>query len=160
MTNVIGTFGGQKAKHYRLAAAFVACFSVWTSTASSEPAQSANNRQYAALQSFSEDFGSRFTKGYFVSETGQCLVTLTVAKKGEQDIPASQTAERVHLFLNPGQMAGLDSEGQSVTFTCGRNATALTVDRGVRDAPMASQKSDTSNEDTSSDVIYSYLRQW
>ena len=125
MTNVIGGFGLRKTEHYKLAVAFVACLS-WTTAASNEPVRSADKTQYAALQSFSQNFGSKYTREYFVSETGKCFVTLTVAQKRRLwGASSDQPAEPIHLFLDPGQMAGLDSEeGQSVTFTCAKDAVA------------------------------------
>ena len=93
------------------------------------------------LQSFSHEFGSKFASGYFLSETGKCLVTLMLAEKSDPEAPSGLTAARVRLTLNPGQMAGLDSEeGQSVNFTCARDATALVVDKGERTALAASQE--------------------
>ena len=159
MTNVIGAFGLRKAEHYKLAAAFVACLS-WTTAASSEPVRSADKTQYAALQSFSQDFGSKSTSGYFVSETGKCFVTLTVAQKKALGSPSGQPAEPIHLFLDPGQMAGLDSEeGQSVTFTCAKDAAALIVDSGERNTSMAPKKPAPADED-SAKIDWEVYRQW
>jgi len=82
---------------------------------------------------------------------------LTIAKK---ESPVGQAAERIRFFLNPGQMAGLDSEeGQSVTFTCGKNAAALLINSGARDALMASKKRALSNED-STEIDWDVYRQW
>ena len=64
--------------------------------------------------------------GYFVDQAASCGVTLMVYEKGDPDAALSTTATRVRLALNPGQMAGLDSEeGRSLNFTCGGGATAL-----------------------------------
>jgi hypothetical protein len=57
-----------------------------------------------------------------------------VAEKNPDDQPLPFTAARVRLILNPGQIAGLDSEeGRSLNFTCGEDATTLLVDVGERD---------------------------
>ena len=158
MTNIIRAFGVKTSEHFILATAFVACLSTWASTASSDPPQRTNKTQYAALQSFSQDFGSKSTSGYFVSETGKCFVTLTIAKKMAPESPAGQPAERISLLLNPGQMVGLDSEeGQSMTFTCAKNASALMVNSGEKDALMASQK--RANEDSTA-IDWDVYRQW
>ena len=110
----------------------------WTMPALGEPVV---RTEYGALESFSSEFGSKFASGYFVSDTSKCLVTLMVTEKHDPEFPASTTATRVRLELNPGQMAGVDSEeSQSLNFTCASNATALVVDRGERDALMAYQK--------------------
>lgn len=110
----------------------------WTMPALGEPVV---RTQYGALESFSSEFGSKFASGYFLSQTGKCLVTLMVTEKQDPDLPAKTTAARFRLELNPGQTAGVDSEErQSLHFTCARGATALVVDRGERDALMAYQK--------------------
>jgi len=160
MTNIFRAFEIKTPEQYILTAAFVVCLSTWASAASSDPAHGMNKTQYAALQSFSQDFGSKSTNGYFVSETGQCFVMLTIAKKKAPESPVGQAAERISFFLNPGQVAGLDSEeGQSVTFTCGKNAAALLINSGARDALMASKKRALSNED-STEIDWEVYRQW
>jgi hypothetical protein len=142
MTNGAGAFGCKTKRHLTfsaVASTVALCLCAWTSAASSEPAPGVNRAHYEALQSISHEFGSKFTSGYFVSETGKCLVTLMVAENNNSEL--GQTAARVRLMLTPGQMAGLDSEeGQSLNFTCAPDATALVVDRGERDALMAYQK--------------------
>ena len=154
MTNV------STAQHLRSAATFALCLCAWTSAASSEPAASVNRARYEALQSVSHEFGSKFTSGYFVSETGKCRLTLMVAERSDPEHPSGQTAARVRLVLNPGQTAGLDSEeGQSVNFTCGDNATVLMVDRGEREALVASQRRMPSSV-SSAAVDRESLRQW
>ena len=42
--------------------------------------------------------------------------------------------------MDPGQIAGLDSEeGRSLNFTCGEDATTLVVDYGERSKLLAQQ---------------------
>jgi hypothetical protein len=161
MTNAAQASGADKAGRYRLAAAaFVACLSTCASSASSEPSRSPSRTEYASLQSFSRDFGSKSTSGYFVSDTGKCFVTLTVIPKREGDSSLGQAGERVRLFLNPGQMAGLDSEeGQSVTFTCGKNAAALMVDRSASDA-LTAFKTHAPSNDAFTEIDWDVYRQW
>jgi hypothetical protein len=44
-------------------------------------------------------------------------------------------------MLNPGQIAGLDSEeGRSLNLTCGEGATSLLVDVGERDRLVELQR--------------------
>jgi hypothetical protein len=138
-------------EHYILAA-LVACLSTWTSAASSEGTVSA---RYGVLQNFSHVFGSKFTTGYFVSEKGKCLVTLRLTLNTDPETPWGRTSgAHVRLLLNPGQMAGLDSEeGQSLNLTCTTNATALIVDSGAKDALIATQKRAVSNDDFAEFVI-------
>ncbi len=98
--------------------------------------------RYEALQSIGYEFGSKFTSGYFVSHAGACVVTLMVIERSPSDQPLPVTAARVRLVLNPGQIAGLDSEeGRSLNFTCGAGAAALIVDTGERDRLVALQRS-------------------
>lgn len=85
MTNVV------TAQHLT-AATFALCLCAWTSAASSEPAASVNRPRYEALQSISHEFGSKFTSGYFVNETGTCRLTLMVAERSDPEHPSGQTA--------------------------------------------------------------------
>jgi hypothetical protein len=65
-----------------------------------------------------------------------------VTEKSNTEQSSPRTAARVRLILNPGQIAGLDSEeGQSLNFACGENATSLFVDAGERTRLMALQYS-------------------
>jgi hypothetical protein len=98
--------------------------------------------RYQPLQSISYEFGSKFTSGYFVHHSGRCLVTLMVLEKSPPEQALSYTAARVRVHLNPGQVAGLDSEeGKSLNFTCGPGASAILVDTGERDRLIALQRS-------------------
>jgi hypothetical protein len=77
--------------------------------------------------------------GYFVQRNSVCLVTLMIAEKTDADLP-SPTATRVRVMLDPGQVAGLDSEeGRSLSLTCGEDAATLVVSYGERDKLMAQQ---------------------
>ena len=119
--------------------AFATCLGVCIPAAL---AQSVTQKQasYEPLQAISYEFGSKFTSGYFVHHSGKCLVTLMVVEKGAPEQP--YTAARVRLHLNPGQIAGLDSEeGPSLNFTCGADASALLVDTGERGRLVALQRS-------------------
>jgi hypothetical protein len=155
MTNITRVFGENTLQKYRLAAAFTvifaACLSTSSSAASSDRVISA---RYGALQSFSQQFGSKLASGYFVREIDRCLVTLKIAEKGNAESQSGQAAAQVRLVLNPGQMAGLDSEeGQSLNLTCSTNATVLILDSGGNDALMATQKRALSDNDFSEFVI-------
>jgi hypothetical protein len=71
--------------------------------------------------------------GYFVKHGSTCLVTMMIAEKGDLDRPRLSTAARVRLRLDPGQIAGLDSEeGRSINLTCGEGAETLLVRVGDR----------------------------
>ena len=65
-----------------------------------------------------------------------------IAERNDPEQPSPLTAARLRVVLNPGQIAGLDSEeGRSLNFTCGDNAAALFVDKGDREQLLASQGS-------------------
>ena len=94
---------------------------------------------YRPIQSISYEFGSKAMSGYFVQRNSVCLVTLMIAEKTDPDLP-SPTAARVRVMLDPGQVAGLDSEeGRSLSLTCGEDAATLVVSYGERDKLMAQQ---------------------
>lgn len=69
--------------------------------------------------------------GYFIQEDRACQVMLMIAEKGDSEISLAPSPTRVRLALNPGQIAGLDSEeGRSLNVTCGADAATLIVDTG------------------------------
>lgn len=62
-----------------------------------------------------------------------------IIERSDSDLPSS-TAARVRIMLDPGQVAGLDSEeGGSLNFTCGEGAATLAVDYGERSKLVAQQ---------------------
>ena len=96
--------------------------------------------EYLPIQSISYEFGSKFMSGYFVQQAATCFVALMIIEKSDPEAVLPATATRVRLVLNPGQIAGLDSEeGRSLNFTCGKDATTLLVDVGERDTLVALQ---------------------
>lgn len=101
---------------------------------------SEGSARYRPIQSISYNFGSKTMSGYFVRRDSVCVVALMVIEKGDPDRPPPLTATRVRLMLDPGQVAGLDSEeGGSINFTCGEDAAALVVDYGERSKLVAQQ---------------------
>lgn len=116
--------------------------SIWGCGAALAGPATQGHAQYRPIQSVSYEFGSKFTSGYFVRRAGKCHVSLMVTEKSNPEQPSPPTVARVRLILNPGQIAGLDSEeGQSLNFTCGDNAAALFVDAGDRAQLVALQNS-------------------
>ena len=94
---------------------------------------------YRPIQSISYTFGSKTASGYFLQRNSVCLVTLMIAEKTDPDLPSS-TAARVRVMLDPGQVAGFDSEeGRSISFTCGEDAATLVVSYGERDKLLSQQ---------------------
>jgi hypothetical protein len=101
---------------------------------------------YLPIQSMSYEFGSKAMRGYFVSQGSVCVVTLMIIERSDLESPSPKTATRVRLMLDPGQIAGLDSEeGRSLNFTCEEEAASLVVDYGERSQLMAQQGTAISN---------------
>jgi hypothetical protein len=122
------------------AAAIAASFWSSGSAVSGESrSQEEGDALYRPIQSISYEFGSKAVSGYFVQRNSVCLVTLMIAERTDADLP-SPTAARVRVMLDPGQVAGLDSEeGRSLSLTCGEDAATLVVSYGERDKLMAQQ---------------------
>jgi hypothetical protein len=97
--------------------------------------------RYLPTQNVSYEFGSKSVSGYFVQEAATCVVTLMISEKSNPDLSPPLSSVRVRLTLDPGQIAGLDSEeGRSLNVACGKGATTLLVDVGERDKLVALQK--------------------
>jgi hypothetical protein len=116
--------------------------SLWASAASGQSQAPAKGEgKYAPIESIRYDFGSKSMSGYFVEQAARCVVMLMVYEKRDPDAAPTSTATRVRLVLDPGQMAGLDSEeGRSLNFTCGEGATALLVEAGEREKLIELQR--------------------
>jgi hypothetical protein len=103
------------------------------------PPEKEGDALFKPIQSISYTFGSKAVSGYFVQQNSVCLVTLMIIERSDPDLP-SPTAARVRIMLDPGQVAGLDSEeGRSLNFTCGEGATTLVLDYGERSKLLARQ---------------------
>jgi hypothetical protein len=120
-----------------VAAALAASLCSSGQAVSGEPVE--GDALYLPIQSISYTFGSKIASGYFVQRNSVCLVTLMIDEKTDPDLP-SPTAARVRVMLDPGQVAGVDSEeGHSLSFTCGDDAATLVVSYGERDKLMEKQ---------------------
>jgi hypothetical protein len=120
--------------------ALAVCMSAIASNAFAQSSITQSQERYRALQNLSHEFGSKFASGYFEARAGACLVTLMVIERSPPDEPLPLTATRLRLTLNPGQIAGLDSEeGRSLNFTCEEGAARLLVDVGERGRLMELQ---------------------
>lgn len=97
--------------------------------------------RYLPIQAITQEFGSKSVGGYFLSQSNKCLVTLMLMEKIDPDAPPpAETATRIRLVLEPGQIAGFDSDqGKSVNVTCGQDAASLTVDVGSREQLVSRQ---------------------
>ena len=114
--------------------------SLWPSAlaVSGEP-QNEGSARYLPIKSISYTLGSKVMSGYFVQQNSVCLVTLMIIENTDSG-PPSPTAARVRIMLDPGQVAGLDSEeGRSLNLTCGEGAATLVVDYGERSKLLAQQ---------------------
>ena len=99
---------------------------------------------YLPIQSISHEFGSKTMSGYFVQQSDTCFVALMVIEKRAPDALSAESATRVRLVLNPGQIVGLDSEeGRSLNLTCGENAATMLLDVGDRNTLVAHQEAAT-----------------
>ena len=115
-------------------------FSASGPAVSGESSQTEGYSQFLPVQSISYEFGSKAMRGYFVQEGEVCLVTLMIIEKIDPARLSPVTAARVRLMLDPGQVAGLDSEeGGSVNIACGTGATTVTVDYDDRPKLVARQ---------------------
>lgn len=104
------------------------------------PPESEGSARYLPIQSISYTFGSKTVGGYFVQQNSVCRVVLMISERSDPEAP-SPTAARVRIMLDPGQVAGLDSEeGRSLNFTCGEDAATLVVDYGERAKLLAQQR--------------------
>ena len=131
-------------KHLRfctLAGAAAAILIAGDLAASSETPKPADGlTRYRHMQGFSYTFGTKFTSGYFVKKSGRCFLTLMIVEKPDPDTQPPATAARFRILLNPGQIAGLDSEeGGSLNFTCDAAAEALKVELGERERLVTRQ---------------------
>ncbi len=104
----------------------------WIPPASSgSPTPAEGESQYLPVQSISYAFGSKSLSGYFVQKSSTCRVMLMISEKRDPEESPLPSAARVRLVLNPGQIAGLDSEeGRSLNFTCGEDGAKLLVQTG------------------------------
>jgi hypothetical protein len=85
---------------------------------------------YRSAQAMSYELGSKRAIGYFVSQNGQCQVTLMVAEAVDPEEGRATSAARISVSMVPGQSATLDSEeGSSMVLTCGSGAETMKVMR-------------------------------
>lgn len=120
----------------------VALLASATAAISGSPSSSQSRAEYKPVQSISYEFGSKSMSGYYVREDSACLVMLMIAEKDDPEISLAPSPTRVRLALNPGQIAGLDSEeGRSLNVTCGAEAATLIVDTGDTRKLIARQSS-------------------
>ena len=118
-----------------LAATLLASVAV---AAGASPLQVEGRAEFTPIQSISYSFGSKSMSGYFVQDSATCVITLMISENRDPDHLLPVTPTRLRLVLNPGQIAGLDSEeGRSLNMTCGDGAATLLVDVGQKSPTQA-----------------------
>lgn len=111
------------------------CLSAWAPAASL-----ADEARYQPIQSIASAFGSKFMNGYFEQAAGGCVITLMLTEHSEPERLSPGSPTRLRLVLQPGQVAGLDSEeGQSLNFTCSEDTATVRVAHGEREHLVAQQ---------------------
>ncbi len=106
------------------------------------PSSLQSRAEYKPVQSISYEFGSKSMSGYFIQEENACQIMLMIAEKSDPEMSPAPSPTRVRLALNPGQIAGLDSEeGRSLNVSCGADAATLIVDTGDTRKLIARQSS-------------------
>lgn len=115
--------------------------SLVSSVSGQSPSLAEGQARFEPIQAITYEFGSKLTTGYFVEQSGRCIVTLMVTEKSDPENPLGLSPAGIRLALSPGQIAGLDSEeGRSLNFTCEAGAATLLVDFGARDRLVAAQE--------------------
>jgi hypothetical protein len=125
-----------------LAGAMAVGLLAWVPSAQSgSPAPGEGEAEFLPIQNISYAFGSKSMSGYFLQRSSACLVTLMIVERSDPDGPLSPSSPaRIRLLLNPGQVAGLDSEeGRSLNLTCGEDGATLRVAAGERDQLVEAQ---------------------
>ena len=98
--------------------------------------------QHLPIQSINYDLASKLISGYLVQKGSSCVVTLMLVEKHSEEGAPQASAARLRLILDPGQIAGLDSdEGHSLNVTCGAGGggATLSVASGSCDVLVARQ---------------------
>jgi hypothetical protein len=122
-------------------AALLGFLSLVPSQLSAEPPRTTARAEYLPVQAIDYNIGSKSIGGYYVQANGTCSLILMITEKIDLDRSAPLSAARVRLVLQPGGVAGLDSdEGHSLNFTCDRAAAKLLVDEGETSVLVAQQK--------------------
>ena len=71
------------------------------------------------LQGVSFDIGTKRAVSYFLSDNGECKLTLTLAELVKDDEANGLTATRMTVAVEVGKVARLDTaEGKSLEFKC------------------------------------------
>jgi hypothetical protein len=81
------------------------------------------------LQGVSFDIGTKHAVSYFLSESGQCRLTVLIADAMKGDEVPTDAPVRFDVAVDGGKDARLDTaEGKSLQFTCAPDSQAMIVD--------------------------------
>ena len=91
-----------------------------------------SSETFRSAQAMSYELGSKRAIGYFVSQNGQCQVTLMIAELVDPEVARPTSAARFSVAMMPGQSATVDSEeGIAMVLTCGSGAETVNVRTNV-----------------------------
>jgi hypothetical protein len=80
------------------------------------------------LSGVSFDVGTKHAVGYFLSESGRCMLTVVVADQMRGDDVPTDTPIRFHVAIDAGKNARFDTaEGKSLQFACGPQTEVVLV---------------------------------
>jgi len=80
------------------------------------------------LHAISFDVGRKHAIGYFLSENGQCKLTLVVADAMQGDAVPTDAPLRFDVAINADRDARFDTaEGKALEFACAHTSDAMTV---------------------------------
>jgi hypothetical protein len=80
------------------------------------------------LHAISFDVGRKHAIGYFLSENGQCKLTLVVADAMQGDAVPTDAPLRFDVAINADRDARFDTaEGKALEFACAHASDAMTV---------------------------------
>jgi hypothetical protein len=80
------------------------------------------------LHGVSFDVGSKRAISYFLSESGQCRLTLIVAERMKDDAPPKDTPVRFEASIHAGNKTRFDTpEGKGLQFECKPGSRAMSV---------------------------------
>lgn len=92
------------------------------------------------LSGVSLDVGSKHAVGYYISESGRCMLTVVVADQMKGDVVPTDTPVRFHLAIEAGKSAHLDTaEGKSLRFACAPQTEAVLVNEIKQVAAYAAE---------------------
>lgn len=87
-----------------------------------------SSETFRSAQAMSYELGSKRAIGYFVSQNGQCQLTLMIAELVDPEAARPTSAARLSVAMVPGQSATVDSEeGIAMVLTCGSGAETVNV---------------------------------